>query len=307
MKLKPILFLSPLILFFVFLMSGSFYVYDALTDHNFGFSYSKQFNITAKPKIRRINTDIRVLTYNVHGLPHKENPFCDNLIRIGQKLKEMRRKGTAPDIIAIQEGFHEKIHDLIEISGYPYAEQGPSGDKNEVTSGLWVLSEFPIKTKGTMVYKKCATWDCLANKGIQFVSILVNDSIEIRLFNTHMNAFPSHGDFFTAKSDVYSAKKSQIEEFQDYFNRLHDNKYPSILIGDFNIRAGNILFDFFFRRIPMKIKDTFAREKDNSVDHQFFVPNLLGSKSITPISLRRMFTSRHNSDHDGILVNYRVK
>lgn len=270
-----------------------------MMQHNLGFRYSLKPATAEVNQIQKINK-VRVLTYNVRGLPTAFDPWCDNLVHIGNILKHMRKIGEAPHVVAIQEGFHKKIHDLIRLSGYPYVEQGPTGGIKEVSSGLWILSEFPLEPISEMLYEDCATWDCFANKGIQHVAVsFPGAAVPVEIYNTHMNASTSvrHFDWWISSEKVMKIKQKQVERFHEHYHKTHRKISPSIVLGDFNLSLKDALFDF--------LKKPFVHMLSISgVDHHFMTQ---GEKlRLNPGQHKRLFTKKVHSDHDGIQFDYRL-
>ncbi|RYZ78817.1 MAG: hypothetical protein EOP06_28365, partial [Proteobacteria bacterium] len=119
---------------------------------------------------------IRVLSYNIKGLPAFINPSYDvsRYGDIGKILAARKAKGTAPDIVLLQESFDAPTVDLRRAAKYPYEFAGPSSTKI-INSGLFVLSDFPIVAKSSILYgaNDCGTWDCFASKGAQMVRVQI--------------------------------------------------------------------------------------------------------------------------------------
>lgn len=295
--MKKSFLLYPIITAVAAMLIGFFYVRNTMTQHNLGFRYSLKPTVAEVIQIQDIS-ELKVLTYNVRGLPTAFDPWCDNLASIGRLLKRMRDQGRAPHVVAIQEGFHEKIHDLISLSGYPYVEQGPTGSSNEVSSGLWILSEFPLETKSEMLYKDCATWDCFANKGIQHVTVSVPGiDVPVEVYNTHMNARTNikHLDWWVDEQRVTSVKQKQVEHFHAHYKKTHQKSSPSIVLGDFNLRFTDWLFDYLKKPFTHMLSVV-------GVDHHFLVQ---GDKlGLRPGRWQRIFKKKAYSDHDGIQLDY---
>ncbi len=160
---------------------------------------------SAPQKIKPGKAYLRVLSYNIKGLPSLINSYKKSRFPIiGQMLKERRKNGTAPDIVLLQESFISPTHVIQTISGYPHIANGPGksgvtadGEKYSklLTSGIFIMSEHPFVAEQTTTFPKkmCATWDCLANKGAQMVKVRVpNIPFDIWILNTHSQAEPPH-------------------------------------------------------------------------------------------------------------------
>jgi len=219
----------------------------------------------------------------------------------------MRRQGVAPHVVAIQEGFHEKVHDLVALSGYPYVEQGPVGDAREMTSGLWILSEYPITINKNLIYNACGSWDCLSNKGIQYVALTIPGygGHTIEVFNTHMNSELNH-DFWTSTKNVAAAKLQQVQQMKDYFFRTHKPGAATIVAGDFNFRKGSLLYERFLDLVSLdNVADMLLGSMaPQLLDHQWFLQGK--DLKLFPRKFKTMF-NKSMSDHLGVEVVYELK
>ncbi len=94
---------------------------------------------------------------------------------IGVVLGEMRRKGTAPHVVAIQEGwFSDRVEPLVRASGYQYVKAGPGQAFGHVTgSGLYILSDFPLTDEKENSFQECAGADCLSRKSVMSVRVRI--------------------------------------------------------------------------------------------------------------------------------------
>jgi len=267
---------------------------------------------------------LHVMTYNVHGLP---NPFANmsHFRKIGERLAERRRQGTAPHIVAIQEGFHRDVQDLIDAAGYPYKKDGPGPDTPRVGSGLIILSEFPLSGLRSMAFalENSAGWDWNARKGIMSVLVrLPGLPTALRLFNTHLQADYS-SDPFAPVRETRAARKRQLAELRDFFGRISISGEASIFAGDFNTNAS--LDDYYdiiaFTGLMNTSEQCWisneclgnANVKNDlygSVDHQFYRTDSV--VEMKPIRYDKTFSEPvHNgkplSDHDALEVEYQVR
>jgi endonuclease/exonuclease/phosphatase family metal-dependent hydrolase len=272
---------------------------------------------------------LRVLTYNVKGLPDlitktDSNRFAD----IGRILAERRKAGTAPDIVLIQEAFIPRTQELVKESGYPHFAKGPNAtDVNEkgkpqktvYGAGLYVLSEFPILATKKVAYdlNTCAEADCGSNKGAMMVALDVPGLTKpLKVFNTHAQA--------VRKYDDLRAKQYRI--FAKFISDNLDGE-PFLIGGDFNSRPADPSF-LLWETLTLTTatggycvmntalcqidpRTEIAKAFSDSVDHIFFslVPTLSGI-STRPLSLMRNFDEpvrgRKLSDHLGYEAEFEV-
>ena len=233
----------------------------------FGFLSAAQPSATplqGKPALTAdapIAGSLGVMTYNVHGLPW---PFARGRDRafgaIEQRLAQMRRQGTQPHIIVLQEAFTDRAKEIGRNSGYRYIVNGPSANDPGVAikgsdtavfaasasawkgetegklldSGLQILSDYPVESVRTRAFSAsaCAGYDCLANKGILLVQIRVpGQPAPVTVVSTHMNSKRSSGVSVARSLQAYGR---QAAEFSAFVKEARDPRSPMILAGDFN-------------------------------------------------------------------------
>lgn len=234
----------------------------------------------AQPLIRladggRYSTEISVLTYNVEGLPWPvRKARSARLKEITRILRDLRSKGSGPQVVLLQEAFSGEAARIGRDSGYPNFVRGPSagsrrpptseaaereligkrkrlkgeGFRQFLPSGLYILSEFPIVVADRQPFRsrECAGFDCLANKGILYARIVIPGVPEpLEVFNTHLNSRGSSG---VAESRSLLAHRLQVEEFSRYVEELRTPAYPLIFGGDFNMRNSPQRFEHFALR-----------------------------------------------------------
>lgn len=206
---------------------------------------------------------LSIMTYNVKGLPW---PVASGrepaLAEIGSRLAEMRRTGTQPGIVLLQEAFTDDAKAIGRRSGYRYVAYGPSSaptrstpplgaayaaaarrDRGEnlgvvLDSGLAIFSDYPIVASREIAFPQgaCAGFDCLAAKGVLIAWIEVPGiDRPIAVANTHLNSrHATHVDL--ARADAANAW--QIEQVERAIADEVSPETPVIFGGDFNI--GNV-------------------------------------------------------------------
>jgi endonuclease/exonuclease/phosphatase family metal-dependent hydrolase len=292
--------------------------------------------------------EVSVLTYNVHGLPW---PFASGrpkaLRQIGDELAAMRKAGSQPGIVLIQEGFGGGMAELIARSGYRYWAAGPQrGDspgegarkgvyvggrhirypqKGEgwgkwTGAGLWVLSDYPIVGVAIQPYKSCAGWDCLANKGAMLARIAVPGSpMPIDVVNTHMN---SRGAAKTPRSWSLRAYDRQARTLASFIDVRREAEAPLLVGGDFNVRHAPDRFKAIADDKDYAIVARWCAQKGEAA----CVLAKAGSKTpwlerqdqqafadgagarVEPVAAEVLFDGKARlSDHAGYLVRYRLE
>lgn len=199
---------------------------------------------------------IRVMTYNVHGLPTLlRKSGTGSLQEIGDKFRHLRASGRQPQIVVLQEAFTAEAKAIGRMGGYAYVVDGPVSHHTErtiprfgsehwwagegwgkpVDSGLQVLSDFPIvaTTRKAFPEGACAGFDCLASKGILSVSVRVPGQTEpLEIVTTHLNSRKASG---VSHARANAAFGRQTTVLMDFLRQTSDPRRPRILAGDFNI------------------------------------------------------------------------
>lgn len=273
------------------------------------------------PTLEHGEIKLKVLSYNVHGLSVPGDD-TERLGEIGELLKARRAQGTAPQIVAIQEGFHVDIVDLINNAGYPYRKDGPGPEWPRVGSGLIILSEYPIIEARGLAYdvNNSVGMDWNARKGAMYTKVrLPGLATPVEILDTHLQS-----DYDSASvplSETIPARRRQIGELGKWFRSLTNFERPVIFAGDFNTnpRVG----DYSDITAQTSLRDAAEwclppgqcagnvnpdEDRNTSVDHQFIRS---GAKvRVEPMVYEKTFRDpvkgRVLSDHDGLEVVYRV-
>jgi endonuclease/exonuclease/phosphatase family metal-dependent hydrolase len=293
--------------------------------------------------------NLKVLTYNIEGLGFPaRSGRAKELGQIGERLSAMRATGMGPDIVLFQEMFSGAAKKAVLNSGYPAIAPGPrrttppfestrerlpgkaSVKRGEVGirfqgSGLAIASRYPIMTTDVRAYgpRSCAGLDCLANKGIMLARIHVPGlPTPIDIYDTHMN---SRGASKAPAPRNLAAHDRQALEASEFIDRTHDDNYPVIFGGDFNMRHSEPRWANFTRYQSMSLVHQACAAKASACDVrlswdgdepwmdtqdlQFFWPGSL--VSMKPVRVEALFDGKPDSpqlsDHDGFMVTYRLE
>ncbi len=195
--------------------------------------------------------ELAVLTYNVKGLPW---PAAGNrneaLAQIGQRLAAMRRQGTQPGVVVLQEAFTLEAKAISRTAGYAWHVEGP-GSRPEpgnpdggswffgemqaalLDSGLAVLSDYPVLAVRRAAFPSgaCAGFDCLAAKGVLLVTIDVPGTGPVTVAATHLNSRKASGVAFGRANAAYARQAAFLGEM---LQQRQLSPEPMILAGDFN-------------------------------------------------------------------------
>ena len=265
---------------------------------------------------------IRILSYNVHGLP---DPFVADhgqYETIGNILAKRRAEGTAPHVVVIQEGFRKVTRKLIRNAGYPYVAQGPGSAFLKFSSGLWVMSEYPILDVHRTVYDRCMSWDCFAKKGVVHVRVQVPGSeFPVDIYDTHMNSDPD-SDPFATESGAHRVRTKQVQQMEMFIAKTKAPDGVVLVGGDFNYISTfqeALLFTFLtnLKNVRDDCKETqnctgnenYTTEAKTAIDHQYFQTNLSGV-SVAATHYERTFKETVQgellSDHFGLEAGFRI-
>lgn len=294
-------------------------------------------------------TNISVLTYNLEGLGWPARTGRAKYLReIGDRLDAMRAAGNAPDIVLFQEMFSSAAKKAVAATGYPAIASGPrrtTPPRNSISaplpgkarlkrgewglrlvgSGLAIASRYPILSVERRAFgrKSCAGLDCLANKGIMLARIAIPGlPMPVDIFNTHMNA---RGASRAPASRNLAAHDRQALEASEFIEDTHDDDYPVIFGGDFNMRQSEQRWENFSRyqslalvhhvcadpasRCDVRLSWDGDAPWMDTQDLQFFWSG--DSVSVRPIRVEAVFDGGPSgpqlSDHDGFMVTYELR
>jgi len=292
---------------------------------------------------------LKVLTYNIEGLgfPARKGRGPD-LAEIGKRLSAMRADGIGPDIILFQEMFSGAAKKAVASTGYPAITPGPTvstrpnGSTQEKLpgkskikrgeigirfqgSGLAIASRWPIIASDVRAYgpRSCAGYDCLANKGIVLARVYIPGlPTPIDFYDTHMNA---RGASKAPAARNLAAHDRQALEASQFIDSTHNDYYPVIFGGDFNMRKSEERWENFTRYQPMTLVHRVCNNPTSGCevkmswdgdapwmdtqDLQFYYS---GSPiTVRPIRVQAIFDGSPGSpvlsDHDGYMVTYRLE
>lgn len=266
--------------------------------------------------LQRSSAELEVWSLNIQGLPISIVLDHNRYRVIGEWLHELRKSGRGPQIVALQEAFHDRTEELIAAAGYPYVEHGPSDKGFETRSGLVILSVFPIKVIGRPVFENCVGVDCLAQKGVLSVRVWIPGAPEpLEIHNLHLNAGPNSVDCFKTEEEAAIVRMLQVGEI---FGAMKDRllaHVPTIVVGDFNFPVWSKEHLLFVMATGMKnaaqilSRSRFGRRLLSvGIDHQFYVSG--ARLRIVPVLVGKILGMKEEmkglSDHEGVRVIYEV-
>lgn len=241
----------------------------------------------------RASTTFDVLTFNIEGLGWPaRGKRRGSLAQINAQLKGMLARGTAPDVVMVQEMFSQTAVEAVKGVGYPNMVSGPSRTQGKtlpgadrmpgpykwkkgelgihlVGSGLSILSRYPITESRSEPFgkRRCAGLDCLGNKGVLYARMAIPGVPgTINLFNTHLN---SQASSKVSPRRHARAHRLQVEELGAFIAMVGDHDIPTIVGGDFNMKGSTIRFERF-RNVtePFSIVQEYCTENPLPCDVQ---------------------------------------
>lgn len=211
---------------------------------------------------------IRILTYNIHGLPWIHCPIEAIFLWVYVKSRA--------DIVCLQEVFSKKLKEKVLHLGQKYNFQvffPPSEPRClgrpflgfHTPSGLCILVRegIPIVREPKFVhFHSKSGLDALVNKGVLSVGIFVH-SKEVQIYNTHFQA--DFNEIPCCSIQYKEIRKAQ--EAQLYMNVCTD-PFP-IICGDFNKNEF-----FYFERFDSSDRITFPPTGEH-LDHLLLLRHCL--------------------------------
>ena len=228
----------------------------------------------------RASTTLSVLTYNVEGLPWPARRNRGPRLReIARQLAELRGRGAAPDIVLLQEAFSAEAARIGAGAGYPNLVPGPSARTRQpptsqgadrsltdrrkrrrgeglgrmLSSGLYLLSDYPVVAAERRPFRRreCAGYDCLANKGLMHVRILIPGApAAVDVFNTHLN---SRGSAGVPGARSLKAHRLQVNEVNRFIETRWDRRNGLLFGGDFNMQNAPARFEHFAEKTAYRL------------------------------------------------------
>ena len=281
--------------------------------------------------------ELRVLSYNIQDLPGAVGTLFgrrdEHYQRMGELLAQRRRAGTHPHVVFLQEAYTERSLELAKRAGYPFIYQGPDASRKWVSSGLMVLSDYPVEESDryAVAYAdygdNCAEWECLVNKSAMLLAVQLPQAPEkLLLATTHLQA--------QTRNDA--ARVRQVNVLVAELQRLGLNRFTSIFAADFNFKPNrHSSYDHFVALTGFQDVGNFCLHRQNvcrvdvgdrsnngvdktdlndvyrnTNDRHFIRQPPKSALRITPAYLTRNFLEELDgddlSDHYGYEVHYRV-
>lgn len=239
---------------------------------------------------RTASMRLDVLTYNIEGLGWPVRTGRGAALReVGERLRALRERGEAPDIVLFQEVFSRRAASGVDRAGYPSQAAGPRRGETRLrregpplpgarrplrgelgfrltSGGLVIAAEYPIVTIASQPFPRhsCAGFDCLSNKGVLQAELAVPGLPgTLHILNTHMN---SQGASRVPPRRHHAAHREQSRFVADFLDEVLEPGAPLIFGGDFNMRHSELRFDTFESRNQLEIVHRYCLERPDECD-----------------------------------------
>ena len=250
------------------------------------------------PKLKAQNQaqaeTINILTWNVQLLP-RHFAWATRHLRKKQalRLKQISQYFQAQDyeVIALQEVFAPSLRRRLQKQlrqAYPH-QVFLKGRGLRYSSGLLLLSRFPVRKLGHVYFKQSKAADRTASKAALLVELDLGQDKRLQILNTHLQS--EQGPAYR------NIRQSQMQALAQ-LAQTHANKTsPQILLGDFNIaEAEQELFEqnlpsFQIHKAPDGPFCTFC--PDNTWNPPHTIPQQLDYILYAPPTLKLSPLQKH--------------
>lgn len=235
--------------------------------------------------------EIRVITYNVAGLPEVITQGR-GFPPLGKRFRYIAHKLKKYDIIGLQEVFVEERRIIEDALGHYYLVHGTDTQGlKKVGSGIYTFSRWSITGSMFRMWRDAVDTDALSHKGFVAATTEISGDLSIDVYNLHMQAGKVN----------WRVREKQHEQLHSAMKAYSMGQgRPIIIMGDFNCKKE---YDGFMVRMS-GYGFSHVMPGLDGVDHIFFHPN--GSDwSISAGETRKVFTQEVGdglriSDHEAV-------
>ncbi len=177
--------------------------------------------------------ELRLLAWNVYMLP-PPIIFSKQKERTRLQVSALQSLVEENDVLVLSEAFQSRykrvlLKELKEF--YPHYKiqkrRGGLFQLKFMSSGIMIMSKFPMKVLGQTYFDECTISDCFASKGALLVEITLSTGKRVQILGTHMQA--------GAGEKMVSVRSSQVEQLRQLMDEFMEPGVPQILAGDLNI------------------------------------------------------------------------
>jgi len=160
---------------------------------------------------------IKIAQFNTWGVPL----VVKDTFRYWEAMEALELRD--PDVIFLQEVFSRKGRGAFHSDRYPYEVRGPRAFPKPVSSGVRILSKFPVIHSAQVSFCDCTAADCFSKKGAVIAVLELPGGEHLNVVSTHLDA--------GAKDSVRISQMKQIKLLIDTYA---DPQAPMVFSGDFN-------------------------------------------------------------------------
>lgn len=199
-------------------------------------------------------TELSIVAFNTWGVPfaakdrRRDIPDSERLSpseRYERAMKEIT--ALRPDLVVLSEVFTAKGKKRFKNDKvYPYRVDGPGAFPKLISSGLRILSRYPIEGYATLVYKGCKKDDCFSRKGALLAVVRLPSGKRVNVVATHLNA--------RGEDDI---RESQILQLHNFVRYYREPDAPVLIAGDFNFDPASGVYSKMLSLL--RVEDTWTR------------------------------------------------
>jgi hypothetical protein len=178
---------------------------------------------------------LKVVELNTWGVPY----VVKDTFRYAEAMKAI--EGINPDFVVLEEVFSHKGKKAFHSENYPYEVRGPRAFPRLTSSGLRILSKYPVLRSAQTTFSHCVGDDCLSHKGAVIMLAQLPNGKTINILATHTN---SRGDD--------SVRISQLNQIKLLIDTYADPNSPLIMTGDFNFGPKSASYQYMMETIQGK-------------------------------------------------------
>jgi len=165
----------------------------------------------------------KIIQFNTWGVPL----MVEDCSRYSQAME--RIESRSPDVVILEEVFTRKGKKAFHRESYPYEARGPRAFPKLVSSGLRILSRFPITRVSQTVFRRCTESDCLARKGAILVVLDLPDGQKLNVVATHLDS-----------GKMVNVRLSQLKQIQTLIETGGEPGAATVFAGDLNFIEDSI-------------------------------------------------------------------
>lgn len=189
--------------------------------------------------------ELRVVSFNVWGVPVVSPARAERITEIGQRLAAL-----GPDVVALQEVWEdddaERVAPALAAAGLTWQRHFGRRQVGGRGSGLWMASRYPIAgerfVQFELGHKPYIHWhlDYLSKKGVALLEVETPGGA-VTIANTHFQSTYTFGDY------TYI----QLSQALTIADAASGVKTPFVLAGDINAKPSSIVSEVLMSKVGL--------------------------------------------------------